>query len=221
MLSVSQLARLLQVTDARARSLVASGAIHAERVAGRWVVADADAAAYRRKVGRPLSRQNAWRLAAVSEGCQVAGAHSTEVARLHEHLKSLDGLGDPLPKLRTLLANRAEKVELSVSPADLAELRRDTRLRLSGVSHPMSGLLANAEVEAYVDREDFEALVREWLLVTPAGLQRNVVLHIADSLPADLPVLLVAADLAERSGVREQGAGRTIFNRLRAPDVAS
>ncbi|GAA4033241.1 hypothetical protein GCM10023063_15910 [Arthrobacter methylotrophus] len=119
---------------------------------------------------------------------------------------------DPLRLASSLLANRAEKVELSSSPADLPELREDPRVRPSGVSHPESGLLSSSELEAYVNRKDFDALIKDWFLVAArAGQRPNVVLHVADNVPDELPPLLIAADLAERPGVREQDAAREIL----------
>lgn len=99
-----------------------------------------------------------------------------------------------------------------MSPADLADLRNDPRIRLSGVSHTDSGLLANSEIEGYVNREDLDSLVRDWFLVKARPGQRyNVLLHVAEHLPENLPVLFIAADLAERAGVRERQAARDLL----------
>ncbi len=114
-----------------------------------------------------------------------------------------------------MLAKRAERFELSVSPVDLRSLRQDPRIRLSGICHPASGLLANAEVEAYVVREDYDTLVKDWFLVqVSAGSRANVVLHVAELVPKKTPVLLVAVDLAERGGVREEEAARELIGNL-------
>lgn len=213
-LSVAQLAERLGVSDARARNLVAHGLIKAERVGSHWVVDEADAAKYQPRVGRPLSALNAWRMANYAADGKIPDAHSMEKSRLEGYLASLLEAPDPAAKLRSLLANRAEKAELASSPADLAELREDRRLRLSGVSHPDSGLLSGSEVEAYVSRADFNAVLRDWFLVKVAAGQRpNVVLHVADEVPAVLPPLAVAADLAERSGVREHNAALDLIRR--------
>jgi hypothetical protein len=148
---------------------------------------------------------------------RIPDIHPMEKSRLRGHLVSLLDAPDPAAKLRSLLAERAEKAELSSSPADLAELREDPRLRLSGVSHPDSGLLSNSELEAYVSRKDFEAVVKDWYLVKArAGQRSNVLLHVAEEVPDALPPLVVAADLAERPGVREQQAAREIIGSIHA-----
>jgi len=213
-LSISQLSERLGVSPNRARNLVAHGVIKGERVGNQWVVEEAEAAKYQPRMGRPLSAVNAWRLALYSSGDQIPDAHPMERSRLREHLASLRQASDPAAKLCSLLARRADKVEYSVSPADLADLRDDPRIRLSGVSHPDSGLLSNSEIEGYVNREDLDSLVREWFLVKARPGQRpNVLLHVAEDLPHSLPALFIAADLAERAGVRERQAARDLIVR--------
>lgn len=225
-LSVPELAKRLSVNESRARLLVQSGRIPARRVGGRWVIEEADAAQYRRGVpaGRPLSERSAWQLAWNAWGDAPRGMSAVdrdlspvERHRLKQRLERLHGSSDPLPLVCSLLAKRAEKVELSSSPADLKDLREDQRLRLSGVSHRSSGLLSNLEVEAYVNRRDYDALIRDWFLVVSSPGQRpNVILHIANDVPEQLPPLLIAADLAERPGAREQQAAREILRRIHA-----
>lgn len=52
------------VNESRARLLVQSGRIRAQKVGGRWVIDEADAAHHRAGVpaGRPLSERSAWHL---------------------------------------------------------------------------------------------------------------------------------------------------------------
>ncbi len=49
-----------------------------------------------------------------------------------------------------------------------------------------------------------------------AGKRPNVILHVATDVPDELPPLVIAADLAERPGVREQEAAREIIRRINA-----
>ena len=186
--------------------------IKAERVGNHWVVDESEVAKYQPRAGRPLSGMNAWRIANYAADGHIADIHPMEKSRLRRHLVSLLEAPDPASKIRSLLAERAEKFEFSSSPADLADLREDERIKLSGVSHPASGLLSNSELEAYVSRKDFEAVIKDWFLVKArAGQRANVLLHVAEEIPDELPPLVVAADLAERPGVREQQAAREII----------
>jgi hypothetical protein len=94
-------------------------------------------------------------------------------------------------------------------------MREDKRIHLSGISHPAAGLLSNSEVEAYVQRDRFDDVVRDWFLVEPSPHKRpNVVLRVAGHVPEVLPPLAVAADLAERPGFREQQAALEIVRSL-------
>jgi hypothetical protein len=147
--------------------------------------------------------------------------------RLKDRLERLARAADPVPLLRSWLPNRAAPRRLHASPADLADLRSDDRVVLSGVSHPASGLLAGNEVEAYVRADDAEDVRDDYLLVEPRpDSPPNVVLHVVDGEQAligrelDLPWLALAADLAERPGAREKDAARQLVRRALA-DSAS
>ena len=135
--------------------------------------------------------------------------------RRPDMLERLRSSSRPEELLAAWFAKRAERCSYNAQPADLDDLRRDPRVRLSGVSHEASGLLAGREVEGYVSRAQLDGLVREFLL-TPAPVGKgNVLLHVAED-EGDVPVLLVAADLAEHSGVRERQAARALLaDRLR------
>lgn len=222
-LSPAEAALRLKISERRVRALLEEGRIPAQRVSGRWVINESDVSRYQTgsPAGRPLSEHNAWQFVmyARNAGARLqAGSHLSPVEkhRLNKRLERLQESADPLGLIRSLLGKRAEKVELSSSPADIGELRLDPRLRLSGVSHPDSGLLSNSEVEAYVGRKDHDALVRDWFLVKDPGQRPNVILHVAENVPEELPPLVIAADLAERPGVREQEAAREIIRRMLA-----
>jgi hypothetical protein len=212
------------MSERRVRALLEGGRIPAQRVSGRWVIDEADIARYQpgNPAGRPLSERSAWQLIRHARNAAVHGLAAPDLAKVERHrlkqrLDRLQESPDPLSVIRSLLGRRAAKAELSSSPADLMELREDPRLRLSGVSHPDAGLLSNSELEAYVSRKDYEQVVKDWFLVKAAAGQRpNVVLHVAEEVPEELPLLVVAADLAERPGVREHNAARDIIRRIHA-----
>ncbi|MFC9352821.1 MULTISPECIES: hypothetical protein [Terrabacteria group] len=146
----------------------------------------------------------------------VAGTAPIEKYRLNQRLQRLAEASDPLNLLLSMLARRADKLEVSAVRADLAGLIVDPRLRLSGVSHPASGLLSNAEVEAYVNARHVEALIKDWFLIrVAAGRQPNVLLHVMEDVPQELGLMAIATDLAERGGVREGQAAQAIIEGLR------
>jgi excisionase family DNA binding protein len=223
-LSPAEAAERLKISERRVRALLEEGRIPAERVSGRWVIDEAAVSQHQPggPAGRPLSERSAWQLICHARNDAVHGVDGRGLApverhRLKQRLSRLQDATDPLSVIRSMLVKRAEKAEFSSSPADLMELREDPRIRPSGVSHPDAGLLSNSELEAYVSRRDFEAVVKDWFLVKAAAGQRpNVVLHIADEIPEELPLLLVAADLAERPGVREHNAALDLIRRIHA-----
>lgn len=224
-LSIPELAKRLHVNQSRARQLVHSGRIRGQRVGGRWIVDEADAAHYRpgKPAGRPLSERSAWQLVScfwdnprppTPDHFELS---AVEKHRLKERINRLQDSPDPIALLAAWLANRADKFEFSSSPDDIAELREDKRIHLSGVSHARSGLLANSEVEAYVRRDELKDVVKDWFLVEPLpGKRPNVILRAAAQVPDELPPLVVAADLAERPGAREQQAARDILRSAHA-----
>lgn len=223
-LSILELAKRLNVNESRARQLVTSGRIRGQRVGGRWLVDEADASRYQPGLpaGRPLSERNAWLFALAAcdawkdaESDFLVRVSPVERYRLNQRLQRWEDAAFSFPLLLSLLANRADRLEFSASRGDIPELKKDPRLRPSGVSHPESGLLANSELEAYVSRGDVDALVTDWFLVeAKPGLRANVVLHVADNVPHELPILVVAADLAERPGAREQEAARELVRSI-------
>ncbi|MBD1536824.1 helix-turn-helix domain-containing protein [Arthrobacter sp. S13_S34] len=229
-LSIPELARRLNINESRARHLVQSGRIRGQRIGGRWLVDEADAAQYRpgAPAGRPLSERNAWLFAVAASNAWKSNwkgdasniliqISPVERYRLNQRLQRWEEAAFSFPLLLSLLANRADRIEFSASPADLRELKEDPRLRPSGVSHPDAGLLANSELEAYVNRDDVDAVVKDWFLIkAEPGQRANVVLHVAEEVPDKLPLIMVAADLAERPGAREQQAARALVRSIHA-----
>jgi excisionase family DNA binding protein len=217
LMTIPEVAERIGVAESRARFLVSSGRIRGQQVGGRWVIDEADAAEYRGAgPGRPLSQRSAWQFieALQDPACGVAPHLSAvERHRLRRRIARFQESSDPVALVLSLLPRRADKAVLSASPSDLDGLREDRRLRLSGVSHPDCGLLPSSEFEAYAARHDLPGVVSDWFLV-PAGLgvRANVVIRTAEVIPdSAIPVIVVAADLAERPGSREQQAALGIL----------
>lgn len=238
-LSVKDAAARLGVSERRVRAMLEDGQLEGRKVGGRWLVDfQADSVAAREKLPiKPLSERSSWALIV-----SITVAHSPrsdcsvpidleikpiEKHRLKARIDRLAKAEDPVPLLRSWFPKRAVRRKYHVNPSDLADLRRDKRISLSGVSHPASGLLAGNEVEAYVRADEAAALSDDYLLVEPRpDSPANVLLHIIDpkhkvsDQERELPLMAVAADLAERSGAREEEAARNLVRRALA-DSAS
>ena len=86
-------------------------------------------------------------------------------------------------------------------PQDVAQLRADRRLALSGISDPRAGLSSSEEVEAYLGRDDVGGLAEDYFLdLDHRPDAPNVVLHVVESPLAEPPRLFSAADLFDRRG---------------------
>jgi hypothetical protein len=143
----------------------------------------------------------AWALLDVLSG-HTPDVAASEKARLEAKAAALVQSGEAPQLLRSWLPRRAELLRLSAAPSDLAALRADARFVVSGVSDPRSGMSAAGEAEGYVMRADLPSLTRDFLL-SSAG-RPNVWLHVSDRrLPAEVPLALIAADLADHDGPRE------------------
>ncbi|HEY5516084.1 MAG TPA: hypothetical protein VIK12_07750, partial [Pengzhenrongella sp.] len=85
------------------------------------------------------------------------------------------------------------------------------RVILAGLSDERAGLSAAGDVEGYVQAGDADAVIRDHLLID-AGPSADVVLHVSPLLPeVPVPLLLVAADLADHDGPRELARARELI----------
>ena len=199
---------MMGVSAVRARQLAREGRLRARRVGGRWLVDAASLPSAPRR-GRPMSVRIAWALVELSAGGAAEWVEPRESYRLRRALDRLVTDDEPEMLLRSWLASRAERQLLSASEVD--GLRADPRLALSGLSDERSGLSAARNVEAYVRAEDAAAVRREHLLID-SGSNANVVLHVSPRVPdRPVPVLLLAADLADHDGPRELARARELI----------
>ena len=203
--SVPQAAQIMGVSVARARRLAADGRLHARLVGGRWLIDAASLPSAPRR-SRPMSPRMAWALVALSDGGRPDWVGPRESYRLRRALNRLAADDEPELLLRSWLAARAERRRLSAS--DVQALRADARVILAGVSDERAGLSAAGDVEGYVQVGDADVVIRDHLLIE-AESSADVVLHVSPRLPeAPVPLLLVAADLADHDGPRELARAR-------------
>jgi len=205
---LAEAARMMGVSAVRARQMAREGRLRARRVGGRWLVDAASLPSAPRR-GRPMSVRIAWALVELSAGGAAEWVEPRESYRLRRALDRLVADDEPEMLLRSWLASRAERQLLSASEVD--GLRADPRLALSGLSDERSGLSAARNVEAYVRAEDAAAVRRDHLLID-SGSNANVVLHVSPRVPdRPVPVLLLAADLADHDGPRELARARELI----------
>ena len=153
-----------------------------------------------------MSPRMAWALVVLSGGGRPDWVEPRESYRLRRALDRRAADDEPELLLRSWLASRAERRRLSA--ADVSGLRSDARVVLSGLSDERVGLSAAKDVEGYVRAGDAAAVIRDHLLID-AGPSADVVLHVSPLLmEAPVPLLLLAADLADHDGPRELARAR-------------
>ena len=201
-ISTSEAAIAAGVTEQRVRAMIASGALEARRVGGRWVIESRDIDASRRN-GRPMTTRNAWCLLALASGDEVEGVRAEERYRLRKRLARLRDVEDKALVVRSWLARRADRSEYEAS--DAAAVERDERAMRSGLSDARSGLTRSNEAEVYVLANHARAFERDHALFRVQRGMGNIVVHVvADDLASMMrpSALLTAADLSERSDER-------------------
>jgi excisionase family DNA binding protein len=235
--SVSEAAKRLGVGVSRVHQRIADGSLPAVRIGSQWILDEAalSAAADSSRPGRPLSRRSAWALVAVSQP-DPAALEALAPAERSRARKRLDCLLASSPVrgesseaevhmvallLRSWLRNRAERHLYRASPRDLPDLREDNRVVLSGLSHPGSGIASGNVVEGYVSADDVRAVMDDYLLSSvPVDKDANVVLHVVSVISldvmGDIAPLLLAADLAEHRGPREESRAVEILKAVAA-----
>ena len=218
---VSEAATALGVSRQRVLQLIADRRLRAERVGRVWAIDEVELARHRAPVGRPLSSAMAGAFLQLAAG-RRPDVGAREVERLRDRMTRLVGAvdsGDDVAGLlRSWLPRRAERLELSVADADLAEVGADARLVLSGLSDPRAGMSAARVVEGYVRESDAAAFHADHFAV-PSNRpgHANLVVHVAPLVPP-VSAVLVAADLSDHRGVREDRQAREVLAQWFASD---
>ena len=203
MLSVKEYADRLDISVGRVHQLIQKGAVKAEKIGSSWVI-DESELGRQVSLSRPLSPANSWSFIALLSGVEPVNIDPKARWRLALKCADLADSNEQARLLASWLRKRSPVLKLHANPADLADLRKDERVVLSGISDDRAGLSSEHEVEAYVDPELSKQLISEYLLVDAKNA--NVWLHLA-RVHADAdgraPLGLVLADLADHAGPRE------------------
>ncbi len=188
----------------RVHQLIDAGQLPARRSGNQYLIPEAGLGR-RANVSRPLSHASAWALIDLLSGRSLDKYDPVIRHRVRKYRQSLAASPEPARQLNSWLRSRAERIQVSAKERDLDDLRRDKRVMLSGISDERSGLGVGRELEGYVDPVEYDALVREYLLVRSSE-QPNVWMHVAAvqrEKDGRVPLGLVIADLADHNGPRE------------------
>lgn len=210
--SVRAAAQHLGVSEQEVRRQLAGGRLRGDKISGVWLVDPGSLPSVPTNRGRPLDTVSAWALAAAADGQPLDRLSAVQRHRSLRRLAKLAESPDPLPLVRSWMAQRADTLRLSA--AGLDGVRADRRIVPSGVSDPRSGIFAPDTVEGYVLHGDIEQLRREHLLVPADSGRANVLLRAVAELPEPLPWLIVVADLADGGPREAQQAENLLAERL-------
>jgi hypothetical protein len=209
----------LGVSQRQVERLIASGELPASRTASDAWVVDALAlnalARARPARGRPWSTGTAWAALWHLSGLEADWLDQRSARRLVERLRSLDADG-----LVHACRRRAATRHYRVSDSFIGDLRAAVvHSGTSAMSAVTFGMGADAaRVDGYCDEGALAELEIRFHLVQ--DMRGNVTLRVAPlrALPIgdrhEMPVAVVAADLAESVEVRERSAGLRVLERL-------
>jgi len=217
-LSVPEVAERLGVSERRVQQRIADGSLPAERISGRWIVPASAIRGVSSVPGRPLGSTMAWGVLGyltARDYKMEPYLRSSERHAARQYANKLRHERYPAPLMRAWLKKRSERRLLRAAPPDRSDLRNDERMRLSGLSLPEAGIVAGDIVEAYISPNLFDDVVNDYFLVPAASGEANVILHVADALVAPASPAVIAADLAEHNGPREDGRVEELLRGLR------
>jgi hypothetical protein len=196
-LSVREVGEHLGVSHQRVHAMLKSGALRGRKAAGRWFIDDSQLVPLRR-VSRPLSQRIAW--AAIVGPTEASWLSQPEASRLRGRLHRLPQQPNAPQVLASWLAARAVSHDLFAPEPDA--LMSDPRLVRAGISDPRSGLSTGKDWEFYAQPGTLADVAADHLLVeSPTGAVRIREAPMRVTNP--IPLLLLAADLADRGGSRE------------------
>lgn len=207
---VSEFARLKGISRSRAYALAHSGALPSQILSDGTILLEESALLWEPRVSRPLSERMAWALLNELSGEPTNDLRDAERARVRQHVQDIAESEKPAIALASKVSRRSVPIRFRISADDIADLRADGRVALSGVGAPGSGMVAGDQLEGYVRPEHISDLQGDYLLSKdPEG---SVLLRVTER--GQVLESVIAADLADRGQAREVREANAILGRL-------
>lgn len=220
-ISISEAARVLDLSTARVRAMASGGQLSASKIADRWLVERASVEQRKRRgahEGRRFAPRNAWALLMLASEEEVEGIDPSVRSRMRRAL-ALEGLGELAPRLE----RRAQVSLYRGHSGEICHLIDDPALMRSGISAAGSlgiGLVSGREADGYLPEAKLKRFIKEHAL-SPVEADGNVRLRVVpDEAWAILggrslaPEAVVALDLMEESDPRSAKAGAEVIKKL-------
>lgn len=216
---VADAAKRLGVTESRVRQLIQSRELRARSVRGLWLIRVEDIE--RREAlapgrGRRLTPARAWGLLYLAAGLSAPWLDRFARYRVRSLLKARG-----LTSLRSRLTARGVPTPMRAHPSQLAGLRNEPGLMLTGATAAADlrlGLLAGEDVEGYVEADRVDDIVHRYHL--RASRDPNVVLRVVPQFTSGwppthyAPLPAVALDLLEDSDPRTREVGVALIDQI-------
>ena len=212
-MSVPEFARTKGLSRGRILHLIHSGDIKARMIGGRWFI-DASQLNFMPKASRPLSLEMQRALLHRLADAPVAEPLSSlQRKRLEGKFSQLKKHPDPALLLRSWINENEEVVKLRASAKDLLKLQSDQELIPAGASDYASQIFEQGKLEAYIDRDNLQSLIKSYLLVESES--PNVILRVIDQpLNSNLLSAKLIVNLSHKYGPRERMVVKEMINQI-------
>lgn len=211
--TVEDYANEMNISPRRVRAQIKDGKIRAHKIGNSWLIPDPPPTVLKARLPGP--RLSARSFDQLAEYLDLRGKALTPQQRFRSSQRAKRIVDGGLPVALAYADRNGVSVGyFSAEKEDLEHLRRDSRILLSGVSHPSSGV-ATEMVDGYVPQEQFQALTDMYFLEESPRGEGNVTLRRTDSLPARLGRLHILTDLAGDISSRSIDAAERILAEIR------
>jgi excisionase family DNA binding protein len=212
-ISVPEFARAKGLSRGRILHLVHSGDIKARMSGGRWLI-DESQLNFIPKASRSLSceMQKAL-LQRLADAPVVELLSSSQRKRLEAYISQLKKHPDPALLLRSWVKEDEEVVKLRASAKDLLKLQSAQELIPAGASDSASQIFEQGQLEAYIERNNLQSLIKSYLLVKSES--PNVILRVIDQpLNSNLLSAKLILNLSHKYGPRERMVVKEMINQI-------
>ena len=214
-LSVSEAAPKLGVSERRVRQMLERGDMEGQRVGRSWIIDSKaiDGVRRRPEVGRPWKAVAAWALLHIAAG-EEPNVSVAEASRAKRRIADR-GIEDLVMKLAPRGKNRKFYGHKSILQRMAAE-QMVVRSGVSAAQEHNADIVALDFLEAYVPAGQFEKLVRKYAL-EKSSERANILLRVVDDkvwpFPKNAkvaPRVVVAVDLLDADDERSRRAGAAL-----------
>lgn len=158
-LSTSEAASALGVSERRVRALISNGQLPAQRFMGRWAIpTDAvKSGSVRPEAGRPMAEETAWTILRLLSGASLEQPSE----QLQHRIPALFDAPEPVEKVISWVSRRGVPVRVVGSAGGILSLLEDERVVISG-GHAIAAVATPSRLRVYVSSTDVSTLLDDY-----------------------------------------------------------